>query len=348
MLHWLQNLIIFVLLVAISNLILRKVFNSLTAKKKLRHSPRIKQFLDALNRPLRVYLWILIGFDILHFVLYSVLKVHFEYFNKLLSITTLVAIIWISLRLVHNIEQHYIQKLTFKKNVSFEKSSIRALSRLGQLGIFALSALILLSLFKIPLSGLLTFGGVSGIAVAYAGKSIISSFFGGLIVYFNRQFSVGDWVRSPDRDIEGEVEKIGWSHTTIRRFDKQLVYVPNSIFADIILVNPSRMTHRLIHQIVGVRYDDIQKIPKILEGIHTMVRAHPHIAHISGEKINITEFASSSVNLQIYIYSMHTETREYLKLQDEVMLKVAEIINACGAECAFPTTTVYLQSTENT
>ena len=52
------------------------------------------------------------------------------------------------------------------------------------------------------------------------------------MVYMDRPFSIGDWISSPDKDIEGTVEQIGWRSTRIRTFDKRPLYVPNAIFFD--------------------------------------------------------------------------------------------------------------------
>src|SRR5690625_5369845 len=77
-----------------------------------------------------------------------------------------------------------------------------------------------------------------------AAQDLLANFFGGFTVFMDRPFSVGDWVRSPDREIEGIVEKIDWRITTIRKFDKRPMYVPNAMFTTMTLENPSRMSHR--------------------------------------------------------------------------------------------------------
>lgn len=60
-------------------------------------------------------------------------------------------------------------------------------------------------------------GGIGGLAVGMAGKDILSNFFSGIMLYFDRPFSIGDWrIRSPDRNIEGTVAEIGWRITKLR------------------------------------------------------------------------------------------------------------------------------------
>ena len=86
---------------------------------------------------------------------------------------------------------------------------------------------------------------------------------------------MGDWVRSPDRNIEGTVEYIGWRLTRIRTFDKRPLYVPNGTFLTISVENPSRMQHRRIKTNIGLRYDDAKKIPVILTDIEKYVETTP-------------------------------------------------------------------------
>ena len=106
---------------------------------------------------------------------------------------------------------------------------------------------------------MLTFGGVGGLIVGLAAKDLLSNFFGGMMIYFDRPFKVGDWIRSPDRQIEGTVERIGWRMTIIRTFDKRPLYVPNSVFSSIVVENPSRMLNRRINETFGLRYQDADK-----------------------------------------------------------------------------------------
>ena len=101
-----------------------------------------------------------------------------------------------------------------------------ALAKLGYIVVGITGLLTLLQTLGLSISGLMAFGGMGGIAVGFAAKDILANFFGGLFIYTDRPFSVGDWIRSPDRDIEGTVEKIGWRVTRIRTFDKRPLYIP--------------------------------------------------------------------------------------------------------------------------
>lgn len=121
------------------------------------------------------------------------------------------------------------------------------------------------------------------------------------MIYLDRPFSVGDWIRSPDQEIEGTVEDIGWRLTRIRTFDKRPLYIPNSVFANIAVENPSRMTHRRIFETLGIRYTDINKMNTIVDAVKSMLTEHPEIDSKQTLIVNFDKFSPSSVDF-LYIH----------------------------------------------
>jgi len=192
------------------------------------------------------------------------------------------------------------------------------------------------------ISGVLAFGGIGGIAIGFAARDLLANFFGGLTIYMDRPFDVGDWIRSPDREIEGSVEKIGWRLTTIRTFDKRPLYIPNSVFTNIAVENPQRMTNRRIKETIGIRYDDASKMREIISDVKKMLQEHDDIDNNQTLIVNFNEFAASSLNFFIYTFTKTVNWIEFHKVKQDVMLKVIDIIESHGAECAFPTTTMHI------
>ena len=133
----------------------------------------------------------------------------------------------------------------------FDVTTVFALSKLSRLVIFVVTVITVAHTLGFNVGALLALGGVGGIAVGLAAKDLLANFFGGLTIYLDRPFSVGDWIRSPDKSIEGTVEYISWRHTRIRAFNKNPIYVPNAVFTTIVVENPSRMSHRRLKETVG-------------------------------------------------------------------------------------------------
>ncbi|MDW1553282.1 mechanosensitive ion channel family protein, partial [Vibrio sp. YT-18] len=208
--------------------------------------------------------------------------------------------------------------------------------------IITIGVLTIMQAFGLSLSGLLTFGGVGGLIVGLAAKDLLSNFFGGLMIYFDRPFKVGDWIRSPDRQIEGTVERIGWRMTSIRTFDKRPLYVPNSVFSNIVVENPSRMLNRRIYEVVGLRYDDADKVPEIITAVREMLKNHKDIDTRQTLIVNFDTFGPSSLNFFIYTFTKTVNWVRYHEVKQDVLLKVVGIIKEHNADIAFPTQTLKL------
>ena len=223
----------------------------------------------------------------------------------------------------------------------YDATTVRAVGKLARISVMVTVTLIMMQMFGYSIGGVLAFGGIGGIAVGFAAKDLLANFFGGLMIYLDRPFSVGDWIRSPDKEIEGTVEDIGWRLTRIRTFDKRPLYIPNAIFTSIAVENPSRMLNRRIYETIGVRYDDIKVLDGIASGVKTMLESHPDIDEKQTLMVNFNQFSASSLDFFVYTFTHTTDWVEFHQIKQDVLLKIAEVIESHGAEIAFPTSTLH-------
>ncbi|HCL5922884.1 TPA: mechanosensitive ion channel family protein [Citrobacter amalonaticus] len=253
--------------------------------------------------------------------------------------TSLIALI-LTIKLFLVINQ--FEKSQIKKGR--DVTSARILSRIIKITLIVVIILLYGEHFGMSLSGLLTFGGIGGIAVGMAGKDILSNFFSGIMLYFDRPFSIGDWVRSPDRNIEGTVAEIGWRMTKITTFDHRPLYVPNSVFSSISVENPGRMSNRRINTVVGLRYEDASKVGAIVNAIRQMLQTHADIDQQQTLLVYFNGFGDSSLNIMVYCFTRTTVWEEWLAVQQQVYLNIIDIVQSHGADFAFPSQTLYLNN----
>jgi MscS family membrane protein len=224
----------------------------------------------------------------------------------------------------------------------FDLTTIHAISKLGRLLVVVVGAVMAANTLGFNVGALLALGGVGGIAVGLAARDLLANFFGGLTIYLDRPFSVGDWIRSPDKSIEGTVEYISWRHTRIRAFNKNPIYVPNAVFTTIVVENPSRMSHRRLKETVGVRYEDFGQIEAIVDDIRTLLSKHPEIDSSQTLIVNFNAFAASSLDIMIYTFTHTTNWVKFHEVKQDVLIAIGRVIERHGAEIAFPTQTLHL------
>jgi len=341
---WLLHLFATVLLTAVVHAGISQLVNRLIMRAEKTTIIYDEAVLKAFKAPVAFLIW-LFGLSVAATIVLSQnadLTI-FNYLPQVKKLGVTLAISWGLIRFIHNIEELYVQHCV-QNNKEVDKTLVHAVSQLLVISVVVTTVLAAMQLFGLPISGLLAFGGIGGAAIAFASKDLLGNFFGGLVVYLDRPFKVGDWIRSPDKQIEGTVEFIGWRITRIRTFDKRPLYVPNGIFLTISVENPSRMLNRRIKTTVGLRYQDADKVDTITRQVKQMLREHPEIDTTQTLFVNLVEFGSSSLNFLIYAFTKTTNWVKFQAVQHDIYLKVLRIIAANGAECAFPTQTLFMQT----
>ncbi len=258
---------------------------------------------------------------------------------KLRQIGVLFAIAWFLVTFVKNIEKNIIESAR-RDGRKIDQTTINALGRVVRITIVVTVILIALDTLGVNVSGLLAAGGIGGLAVGLAAKDMLANFFGGITVFIDRPFSVGDWIVLKEKGIEGVVENIGWRQTTIRKFDKRPVYVPNAIFTTASVENPSRMSHRRINETIGLRYDDLNRMEAITDEVREMLTAHPEIDEEQTLMVQFDAFNASSVDFFIYCMTHTVNWQHYHEVKQDVLLKIHEIVGKNDAQIAYPTRTL--------
>ncbi|MEJ2760438.1 MAG: mechanosensitive ion channel family protein [Gammaproteobacteria bacterium] len=338
---WIIQVFVVVFLALVFDWIQKRLVNRLYEKLKNTHNYWDDALVDAMRVPLSALIW-LIGLTFAaDIVRHRTEAFIFEAVEPLRDVGVIAIITWFLVRFIKRAEDNVVRGNVIK-DASYDRTTADAIAKLLRLSVIITAALVMLQTLGYSISGVLAFGGVSGIAVGFAARDLLANFFGGFVVYMDRPFVVGEWIRSPDKEIEGTVEEIGWRVTRIRTFDKRPLYVPNSLFTTISVENPSRMTNRRIYETVGIRYDDAGKMGTIVEDVREMLNNHPEIDTGQTLIVNFTAFAASSLNFFVYAFTKTREWVRYHEIKQDVLLKIIDIIEKHGAECAFPTTTVHI------
>jgi len=336
-LAWIIEVFIIVLATTLVAFIAKRILRKMAAKVSDTRTRWDDIVLNALARPITWVIW-LEGLDIAADVIHTrTQSAIFTYSDSVRDVGILLCLTWFVLSVIRGAEEEFTQR-----SEQVDKTTAQAIGKLLRLAVIITAALVILQTLGYSISGVLAMGGVGGIAIGFAAKDLLANFFGGLIIYLDRPFAVGDWIRSPDRNIEGTVEHIGWRMTMIRNFQSQPMYVPNSVFTNIIVENPSRMANRRIYEAIGLRYSDLTSMDQVVADVVAMLKQHPEIEPEKTMIVNFNEFSDSSVDFFVYCFTKTTQWVKFHEVKQDVMLRIAEIVKANNAEIAFPTSTIHL------
>lgn len=338
---WVAQVFIVVFLTLLISFLQKRILGKLLAKLQETRIYWDDALVDAARSPLTILIWIIGLSFAAEIVSNESGAVIFNAIDPVRDVGVIFTFAWFLVRFIKRTEENIVLKKE-ARGEEIDRTTADTIAKLLRISVIITALLVMVQTLGFSISGVLAFGGIGGIAMGFAAKDLLANFFGGLMIYMDRPFNVGDWIRSPDRDIEGTVENIGWRLTRIRTFDKRPLYVPNSVFATIAVENPSRMTNRRIKETIGIRYDDVGKMEAIIDDVKKMLQKHEDIDANQTLIVNFNEFASSSLDFFIYTFTKTTNWIRFHEVKQDVLLKVIGIVESHGAECAFPTSTVHI------
>ena len=342
---WAMTVFLIVLVALLLDFIQRRVMKRLETLVAKTENPWDDALFKAARRPLSLLVWI-IGITLAAQIIPTEGESQLlgaGLVIKIRQIGVLFAIAWFLVSFVKNIEENIIESAR-RDDREIDQTTVHALGRVVRIAIVVTAMLIALDTLGFSISGLMAAGGIGGLAVGLAAKDMLANFFGGVTVFIDRPFSVGDWILIQDKGVEGVVENIGWRQTTIRKFDKRPIYVPNAIFTTASVENPSRMTNRRIYEVIGLRYRDLDQMEAITDEVRAMLTGHKEIDEQQTLMVHFDAFNASSVDFFIYCMTHTVNWQRYHRVKQDVLLKTSEIVAQYGGAIAYPTRTIQVET----
>ena len=327
---------------AVTRFIAKLILDRLTAKSLDTANVYDDALIEAARRPVVYSIWIL-GISFAADAVGGAAQAEiFSHVAKLRDAGMISMLVWFSTRFTRLVEEGLNKTEIAEETI--DKTTLSMIGKLIRATILIAGFLLVMQAFGISVTGVLAMGGVGGLAIGFAARDLLANLFGTIMIFIDKPFKVGDWVRSPDREIEGTVEEINWRATIIRTFDKRPLYVPNSLFANMAVETPSRQTNRRIYETIGLRYDDIGNLEPVLIDIRDMLSHHTEVDQSQIIMVNFLNFGASSLDFFVYCFTKTTDWATYHQVKESVLLQIAEIIEKNKAEIAFPTQTIDVKS----
>jgi MscS family membrane protein len=343
---WLFHGIIILLVAGLIHFSCKRLFAKLKVKLADTHNIWDHSVLHAARQPFFFCIWFVALTLIAKFFLLDLNSLaSLQEISTVLELGITFVLVWFLWRLIYKVETQVVIPFAWRR--PSDPTTVAIVARLLRIFLSVIAVLIVMQIFGVPVTGLWAFGGGGTIIIGFAAQDLLANFFGGLMIFLDRPFKVGDWISSPDRQIEGTVQFIGWRTTKVITFEQRPLYLPNSIFTKIIIVNPQRMTNRRIETTVGLRYDDAKKIKPIVDDIRSLLKEHDALDQKQTQMVHFLRFGDSSLDVNVYCFTKTINWAEWREVQQEVYMSILAIIDQHGAEVAFPTRTLNIPPQSN-
>ncbi|MCD4758782.1 MAG: mechanosensitive ion channel family protein [Arcobacteraceae bacterium] len=296
------------------------------------------EILESIEKPVD-YLFIIIGINIALSILTFDNEIE-DMINKLLRSGFILVIFWGALNVLTNLSVN-IHKITDKLGDKFSAEVLNFIIKSIRFFIFIIGFIVVLQEWGYNVSGFLASMGLIGMALALAAKDTAANLFGSLVIFIDKPFKVGDWIKTPQ--VEGTIETIGIRSTKVRTFAQALVTVPNATLANSAILNWSAMGKRRIKMNIGITYDTPgQTVENIIKDIKVMLENNEDI-HQDTIHIYFSEFAASSLNIFCYYFTKTTNWGEFMRVRENTYLEIMKIVERNGTSFAFPTQTLHIE-----
>jgi len=211
--------------------------------------------------------------------------------------------------------------------------------------IFVIGAAAVLELWGIKVGPILAGLGLLSVAVALGAQDLFKNLISGILILLEKRFQNGDWIKV-ENIVEGVVEKIGFRSTLIRQFDSSPVMVPNFNFAENAVTNFSNMKSRRIYWTIGLEYRTTHDQLRIIrDQIEEYISSSGDFVKSSEQPlfVRLEKFSDSSIDILIYCFATTTVWGEWLKIKEELALKIKSIVEENNAGFAFPSQSIYVE-----
>jgi len=220
------------------------------------------------------------------------------------------------------------------------ESILVLMQRLTRIVLLTIALLAALDLFGFNVKTTLAGLGIGGLAIALAAQKSLENLIGGVSLLMDKALRVGDFCQIGDQ--LGTVEDIGLRSLKLRTLDQNLSVVPNGSLAQMQFQNMARRSKLLINQTFSLRIETrAEQLRFVLDNVQSMLDQHPAIE--SGScRVRVMSFVGSAFQMELFAYGKTGDWAHFTGIRQDVILRIAEIVEASGTRFAAPTQLTYL------
>jgi MscS family membrane protein len=250
-----------------------------------------------------------------------------------------VSVTWLLLRCI-DVLARVVHAGMAKDNAGAADTLIPMGRRFTKLIVLAVALISLIHNLGFNAAGLLTGLGVGGLAVALAAQKTLENLFGGISVIADKPVEVGQFCKVGEH--LGTVEEIGLRSTQLRTLDRTVVTIPNAEFSTVRIENYARRDKMRLFTVLQVGYDTTpDQMRWLLAELRKLLFSHPRT--LSDQcRVRFVNFGAHSLDIEVFVYVDTKEWVEFLKVREDIFLRVIDVVAASGAYFAYPSQTLYL------
>ncbi|MBL7964994.1 MAG: mechanosensitive ion channel family protein [Flavobacteriales bacterium] len=243
------------------------------------------------------------------------------------------SVTWVVVRIVDAALNEYLVPYAQQSDSRLDDHLVPVVRKGARGALWTIGVIVALNNAGYNVGALLAGLGIGGLALAMAAKDTVSNIFGGITVFADKPFRLGDRVRLGGYD--GFVQEVGIRSTRIRTLEGPVVVVPNHQFTDSIVENVTEEPSRRVRHELGVLYETpAEKVEKALAILKAIVMDHQDVLEAE-HLVSFNAFKEYSLNI-LFIYYIR-KSADIFATQTCIHLEVLRRFRAADLHFAYPT-----------
>ena len=310
-------------------------------KIKSKKAKEIKE--SAFFKPLKIF-FIILGIYLAIVFLRVPLQINEQIMDIVTKAFKIISVIEIAVGLANSFTSKTILGRKLRKSLSqkMDDTVFEFVLKVTRVLIYIVAIFLVLAILEINLTGLIAGLGLGGVIVTLAAQDTAKNLFGGVVIFIDKPFVVGDWIEMDN--YEGTIEDITFRTTRIRTFENALVNIPNAIIADASVTNWSKMEKRRYKTNLCVELNTpLEKLELLKAKIEKMLQERESVFDDS-IIVRFDQITDNGINVLIYTYTNSVDYASYLKEVEDINIKIMKILREENVELAYDTKTVYVKN----
>ncbi len=249
------------------------------------------------------------------------------------------SVVWLGYRMT-DVLSDFMMSRAEKTDTKLDDQLVPLVRKSLKVLMVVIGGLFILQNMHVDIGSLLAGLGLGGLAFALAAKDTVANLFGSIMIFVDRPFQIGDWIRIGD--IEGTVEEVGFRSTRIRTFYNSLITYPNGRLMDVAVDNLGARKYRRYSTTLSLTYDTP---PERMEVFCEAVRQL--ILDLDGMRkdyfmVEFKEYGAHSLDVMLYCFILAPSWPAEMRTRTNLNLEILRIAKRIGVSFAFPTQTIEL------
>lgn len=233
------------------------------------------------------------------------------------------------------------RKITTKRGKKLDQTAILTILKTIKIAIYIIAGFMVVSELGYDLTGLVASLGIGGVVITLAAQDTAKSLIGGVSIFLDKPFKVGDYIKVGE--YEGTVEEIKFRSTNIRTVDNSVLHIPNSEMSISAVVNYSEMEKRRYLSRLTLELDTrLEKVEEVKNQIQIMLSEKEEVIKET-ISVKFQDISANGMDIVVIAYINETNYGKFLETKEQINYSIMEILQNSGVELAYNTQTIYVK-----